>query len=165
MTGSWVDGWVFGRTPGTRPGCLDMQVRGWVLRAPPGQDWDATAHGPGALDGEGQSTRLAPQDLPVSGCGGVSERTLSGCPLPSLAPPRGGPTSDQPGSGGSGGSPCPGEQPQATVPLSPPAPGWIPRFRSELQQKQTNRCQGCFASPGTSSLRFVCLGVFIRLQF
>lgn len=110
-----LDDWILGGWLGVQADPWDMTrmpryAGGWL--GAQGDQRDRTGMPrpmvPGALDAEGRSTRLAPQDLPVSGWGGISEWTLSGSSLPSLAPPRRGPTSDQPGAGGSGGSPCPG---------------------------------------------------------
>ena len=46
-----VDGWVFRGTPDTQPGSLDIQGDGWVFGGTPGHDQNAAAHGPGGPGG------------------------------------------------------------------------------------------------------------------
>ena len=162
MTGSWVDGWVFRRTPGTRPGCLDMQVDGWVLKATPGTGLGC--HGPwswgpgcrGSIDTAGTS---GPASVRV-GWGSQS-----------------GPSQD---------APCPAWLPQEGAlllisqalvaqeglhaqenshrPLCPclhlPPAGYQDSGLSCSRSRKTDP-KAALHLLGTSSLRFVCLGVFI----
>lgn len=93
---------------------------------------------------EGGSRQLAPQaDLTVCQCqdGGQRMDALRILPVSSLAPPRRGPISDQPGSvWPRGGSP---QLRRVTVgqraPLSPTSHSWTPRSWSDLQQKQSKQ--------------------------